>query len=92
TLTLSAELYYTGAGTTNAAAYDFTSLLTGKIRSVAKHYAGGYMSYEITPLLKWEGYVVVNLDDHSRFVSPLLTYSIKTNLDWQIGAQFFMGS
>ena len=92
TLTLSAELYYNGAGTTNAAAYDFTSLLTGKIRSVAKHYAGGYMSYEITPLLKWEGYVVVNLDDHSRFVSPLLTYSIKTNLDWQIGAQFFMGS
>ncbi|CAJ92835.1 hypothetical protein CMPELA_08640 [Cupriavidus necator] len=36
------------------AAYDFTSLLTGKIRNVAKHYVGGYMSYEVTPLLKWQ--------------------------------------
>ncbi|VCJ27910.1 hypothetical protein [Burkholderia pseudomallei] len=92
TLTLTAELYYNGAGTTNPAAYDFTSLFTGKIQSVAKHYLGGYAGYEITPLLKIQGYVVLNLDDGSRFISPVLTYSIRTNLDWAIGAQFFMGS
>lgn len=92
TLTLSGELYYNGAGTSNPAAYDFTSLLSGRARSLARHYAGGYVSYEFTPLLKGQGYLVVNLDDHSRFLSPVLTYSIKTNLDWAIGAQFFMGS
>ncbi|WP_071335148.1 hypothetical protein [Burkholderia contaminans] len=91
TLTLSAELYFNGAGTTNPSAYDFASLLTGKIESVAKHYLGGYASYEITPLLKLEGYVVLNLDDGSRFMSPVLTYSIRTNLDWKIGAQIFTG-
>lgn len=91
TLTLSAELYFNGAGTTNPSGYDFASLLTGKIESVAKHYLGGYASYEITPLLRLEGYVVLNLDDGSRFVSPVLTYSIRTNLDWKIGAQIFTG-
>ncbi|MGN7103302.1 hypothetical protein ACTHR6_16975 [Ralstonia holmesii] len=91
TLTLSGELYYNGAGTTNPAAYDFASLFAGKVQSVAKHYLGGYVSYEITPLLKCEGYVAQNLDDKSRFLSPVLRYSVKTNLDWSIGAQFFMG-
>jgi hypothetical protein len=92
TLTLTGELYYNGAGTTNPAAYDFASLVAGKIQSVAKHYLGGYAGYEITPLLKIQGYVVVNLDDGSRFLSPVFTYSVKANLDWAIGTQFFMGS
>ncbi|WP_175817026.1 hypothetical protein [Burkholderia diffusa] len=92
TLTLTGELYYNGAGTTNPADYDFASLFTGKIQSVARHYLGGYAGYEITPLLKFQGYVVLNLDDGSRFFSPVFTYSIKTNVDWAIGAQFFMGS
>lgn len=91
TLTLSGELYYNGAGTTDPAAYDFASLFAGKIQSVAKHYLGGYISYEMTPLLKCEGYVAQNLDDGSRFLSPVIKYSLKTNLDWLIGAQFFMG-
>ncbi|MBS2132115.1 hypothetical protein KEX41_28420 (plasmid) [Burkholderia thailandensis] len=92
TLTLSGELYYNGAGTTNPSAYDFASLFAGTIQNVAKHYLGGYVSYEITPLLKWEGFAVLNLDDGSRFLSPVLTYSVKTNVDWTIGAQLFMGS
>ncbi|MBF5008683.1 hypothetical protein [Burkholderia pseudomultivorans] len=91
TLTLSAELYFNGAGTTNPSGYDFVSLFTGRIESVAKHYLGGYASYEITPLLKLEGYLVLNLDDGSRFLSPVFTYSIRTNLDWKIGAQMFTG-
>ncbi|RQP27727.1 hypothetical protein [Burkholderia ubonensis] len=91
TLTLSAELYFNGAGTTNPSAYDFASLLTGRVESVARHYLGGYVSYEITPLLKYEGYVVLNLDDGSRFLSPVLSYSIRTNVDWKMGVQIFTG-
>ncbi|MFJ6060354.1 hypothetical protein [Burkholderia vietnamiensis] len=32
----------------------------------------------------------MNPDDGGRFASPVITYSIKTNRDWKIGAQFFM--
>ena len=91
TLTLSGELYYNGAGASERSAYDFASLLAGTIQSVGRRYFGGYAGYEITPLLKWTNYLVVNLADHSRYFSPSLVYSLATNVDLTIGAQLFRG-
>lgn len=92
TLTLSGELYYNGAGTTDMAAYDFASLFAGRIQNVGRRYFGAYAGYEITPLVKWTNYLVLNLADRSRFYSPGLTLSLRTNVDFTIGAQFFGGS
>jgi hypothetical protein len=92
TLTLSGEIYYNGAGASDKAAYDFASLFAGRIQNVGRRYFGGYLGYEITPLIKWDNYLVTNLSDHSRYFSPSLTYSIKTDLDWTTGVQFFRGS
>jgi len=92
TLTLSGELYYNGAGASERIAYDFASLFAGRIHSVGRRYFGGYAGYEITPLLKWTNYLVVNLADRSRYLSPSLTYSLKTNVDLTVGAQLFRGS
>ena len=91
TLTLSGELYYNGAGASERSAYDFASLFAGSIQSVGRRYFGGYAGYEITPLLKWTNYLVVNLDDRSRYFSPSLVYSLTTNVDLTIGAQLFRG-
>lgn len=91
TLTLSAELYFNGAGASDAADYDFASLFAGRIQNVARRYLGLYAGYEITPLLKWTNYAVANLDDGSRFYSPGLTYSLRTNVDWTLGVQLFGG-
>ena len=90
TLTLSAELYYNGAGASDARTYDFASLFAGRIQNVARRYFGGYAGVEITPL-KWRNYVVVNLSDDSWYFSPTLTYSAKTNVDLMLGAQWFRG-
>ncbi|WP_286758461.1 hypothetical protein [Ralstonia sp. RL] len=92
TLTLSAELYYNGTGTSDPLAYDFASLLAGRIQNVGQRYAGVFASYEITPLLKTTNYLVANLQDGSRYFSPTLTYSLRTNIDWTIGVQSFSGS
>jgi hypothetical protein len=92
TLTLSGELYYNGAGTTDTAAYDFASLLGGRIQNVGRRYFGAYAGYEITPLVKWTNYLVLNLADRSRFYAPGVTFSLRTNVDFTIGAQFFGGS
>lgn len=92
TLTLSGELYYNGAGATDPALYDFASLFAGRIQNVGRRYFGGYAGYEITPLLKWTNYLVLNLGDHSRFYSPQLTFSLRANVDFTIGAQRFGGS
>lgn len=91
TLILSAELYYNGAGASDPQAYDFASLFAGRTQNVGRRYLGLYAGYEITPLLKWNNYFVANLADHSRYFSPSLTYSLKTNLDLTLGVQLFEG-
>lgn len=91
TLTVSGEIYYNGAGTADSRLYDFTSLFAGRIQSVGRRYLGAFMSYEITPLLKSSNYLVVNLDDRSRYFSPSVLYSIRTNLDLTLGVQWFLG-
>lgn len=92
TLTLSGELYYNGAGTDDTSAYDFAGLFARRIENVGRRYFGAYAAYELTPLLKWVNYFVVNLGDRSRFFSPALAYSLRANLDLSIGAQFFGGA
>jgi hypothetical protein len=92
TLTLSGELYYNGAGAADRAAYDFASLFAGRIQNVGRRYFGGYLGYELTPLVKWTNYLVVNLADRSRFFSPGLSLSLQANLDLTLGVQLFSGS
>ena len=90
--TLSAEYFYNGRGVSDVASYDFGALFAGRIQSLAQNYAGLYAGYEITPLLKWNNYVVVNLNDHSHYFSPNIVYSVRENLDWTVGIQSFGGS
>lgn len=92
TLALTAELYFNGAGARGRQDYDFTSLLSGRIQSVARHYAGVHAGYDITPLLKLNAHLLANLDDGSRFFAPGLTYAWKTNLDLTLGMQYAGGS
>jgi hypothetical protein len=91
TLTLSAELYYDGTGTTDRERYDFPALLSGRVQNLGKRYVGVSGSYEITPLLKMRHDAAVNVDDGSGYYSPTLTWSIRADLDATLGAQFFRG-
>jgi hypothetical protein len=91
TLSLTAELYYNGAGATSTHDYDFAALFSGKVQSLARPYFGGYAGYDITPLLKSNNYAVANFRDGSWFFSPTLTYSVRTDLDVTLGAQIFRG-
>lgn len=92
TLTLSCESYYNGAGASDRSAYDFASLFAGRIQNVGRRYLGAYAGYEITPLLKWTNYLVVNLADRSRYFSPGLVFSLRADLDLAVGAQLFRGA
>lgn len=91
-LTLSAELYYNGAGSRDPAGYDFAELRSGRVTSLATRYAGLYASYEITPLLKWVNYVVLNADDRSHAVDSRLVWSIDPAADVTFGVQRFTGA
>lgn len=91
-LTLSAELYYNGAGDRDPVAYDLAAWSAGRVSNLATRYAGLFASYEITPLLKWVNYAVVNVDDGSHGFDSRLVWSWRNNLDLTIGVQRFTGS
>ncbi|MEW6703607.1 MAG: hypothetical protein AB1430_02000 [Pseudomonadota bacterium] len=91
TLTLTAELFYNGGGTRDRARYDFSRLLAGRTPALATRYAGLYVGYEITPLLKCSSHSVFNIDDSSRALDLRLAWSVRPNLDLGAGVQRFSG-
>ncbi len=91
TLTLNMELYFNGQGRGDAAEYDFGRLLRGEILSLARYYGGFYLAFDLTPILRWDNFLIVNLDDHSRFFSPRLVFSPTGNIDLSLGMQYFEG-
>jgi hypothetical protein len=91
TLSFNVEAYYNGKGSSRTVDYDFSRLLTGKAQSLAKHYLGGYVGYDITPLLQSRNYLICNLDDRSMFLAPSLTYSISDNTEGVAGIQIYKG-
>lgn len=91
TLTLTAEVYFDGSGSSDPRQYQLAALLAGQRQTVGRRYAGLYLSYELTPLLKTQNWLAVNLDDRSRYLSPRLVYSATENLELSAGAQLFAG-
>lgn len=92
TFAVTAEFYYDGSGSNDPAGYDLAGLLAGRRQTVATRYAGLYTRYEITPLLKWENWLVRNVDDRSWYASPRLTWSLRQDLDLAGGVQLFGGA
>lgn len=88
------EGYFNGDGETDITKYQFSQILTGQKLGLAKHYLGGIISKELTPLLELELLAISNLDDHSQFISPTLNYDLPTFEDvyLKFGAQFFTGT
>ncbi len=91
TFSVNVEIYYNGQGAVNPVAYEFPRLLAGQIQSLARRYVGTYLGYDITPLLLWRNYVIINLDDDSYFFSPNLIYSMTDNVEASVGLQAFRG-
>jgi hypothetical protein len=92
TLTVGAELYWNGQGTSNSEDYDLAGLVAGEVQNVARRYVGGQARYEITPLLRCDTLLIWNMDDSSRYFAPQVVYSLKEDFDVSAGVQFFGGS
>lgn len=92
TLTLNLELYYNGQGQGVPEKYDFSRLLSGELQSLARYYGGFYLAYELTPILRWDNFLILNFDDDSRFFAPRLIYSPTGNMDLTMGMQYFDGT
>jgi len=91
-LSLAIEYYFNGQGATNPADYQFMRWLSGEIQSLGRHYLGGFLGYDFTPLLRWNSYLIANLDDGSVFGFHSLLYSLTDNLELTLGLQSQSGT
>ena len=89
---LIAEYFDNGRGATNPARYDPGILLGGKEVALARDYLGFGFVEDVHPLVKLELYTIVNLDDSSFFINPLLTWNALKDLYLSAGLQRFGGS
>lgn len=91
-LYLLGEYFYNGRADDNRlsgflASYSYArEMVTTK-----KHFCGMQASYELTPLLKFNGYTIYDFEGKSVFLNPELRYNIITDLDVSVGTQFFFG-
>ena len=92
TLSLSMEYYFNGQGASDKSDYEIARWLTGEIQSMGRYYLGAFAGYDLTPLLRWDNYVIVNLDDDSSFRFHSLAYSLPENLDLTVGVQVYAGT
>lgn len=87
------EYFYNGGAEDNERtaflnSYEFSS----KAFTQKKNLFGLWLKYEITPLVKWENFLLYDLDDKSNFFNPELKYNLWANLDLTLGAQLFWGN
>jgi hypothetical protein len=92
TLVLSAEYFHSSQSEQDRlAAFQRNSQLA-QVQPSGSRYLGFAASYDITPLVKFNGYWLTNLTDGSRFFSPSISYSVTEDLNVTGGAQFFLGN
>ena len=84
-LTLSAEYLYNGQGESDAACYDWVSLMGGDLPFLARDYGFLGLDYEITPLLRFQNTFIVNFNDGGYFLHPVLKYSLTSNAELAAG-------
>jgi len=85
------EYYHNGQGSNNKALYDINRLVLGEIMSLAKNYFALLMSYDVTPLLKFNVQTIYNIDDMSFYLSPTISYSVSSNIEFVTGLSKFQG-
>ncbi|MDP2689522.1 MAG: hypothetical protein Q8P48_05360 [Deltaproteobacteria bacterium] len=75
---------------------DVASTLTAvtassEILTLNRNFIGVGAGYDITPLLRFEGLSVLDIEGKSAFIGPSLRYNILENLDLSAGVQIFTG-
>ncbi len=86
------EYFYNGASKPlNRMQFMSSYVYSRQAMSLNKHLIGLMTTYEITPLLKFEHYLVYDYEGNSFFINPELKYNLKSNLDVSVGSQVYSG-
>jgi len=89
------EYHYNGAGGERKENYGpsshDTAFTDGAVYLLGRHYLAPGFTYEIMPLLSFSGNALINLNDSSVLLSPVLEYSMMQDVYANLGAFIGMG-
>lgn len=85
------QFFNGGADDNDATALTSSYSLSRKILSLKKHLSNLGITYELTPLVKLDNFIIYDWDGKSVFLNPQLRYNIFKNTDISLGAQLFQG-
>ena len=91
-LYLMGEYYYNGQGRRDKSVYQITRWNSGEIDFLGQDYLGALVGYDLTPLIRAETYIILNIRDESAFINPQLKWSLSSNSSLLLGGQFFSGN
>lgn len=91
-LRMGGEYFFNGAATDiNKDIFLSSYQYSAHVLTMRKNLIGAQVGYDLSPLLKWDNYVIFDLDGRSIFLNPELKYNMKPNLDITLGVQIFSG-
>jgi hypothetical protein len=89
------EYHYNGAGEGRKESYGLspneTAYKEGAVYLLGRHYLAPGFTYQMMPLLSFSGNALINLNDRSLLLSPLLEYSVKQDVYAGLGAFIGIG-
>jgi len=92
-LRMGAEYFFNGmANDVNRDEFYASYQYSREALTLEKNLAGATVGYDITPLIKWDNYILYDMGGRSLFINPELKYNILLNLDITLGAQVFWGT
>lgn len=86
------EYHFNSQGEGDPNAYQIDRLIRGDIQQVARNYAALLLGYDITPLLRFENRLILNMDDASLFIRPELQYEIGSDFLVTLASHLFLGA
>lgn len=91
TLYILFEYLYNGGNLGRGASLTATTTFKGEINTRNRNFIAGHLGYDLTPLIRFNLSTIYDIDGDSIFISPVMTYNILSNIDWEIGLQSFDG-
>jgi hypothetical protein len=85
------EYQFNGEGQTDENRYQLQRLFTGEILNLNRNYLFVDATYQIHPLVNTGIGFNLNLNDGSGFLSPVVTYSVQSNVDLSLGGLIVFG-
>ncbi len=85
------EYFHNGVGQSDSARYEPGLILSGREVTLGRDYLGFGFKKDVHPLVTFEYYEIVNLNDRSYFFNPSISYNAVENLHLRGGIQGFGG-